>query len=329
VPAVAIRRDRVREKALGHGLLRHRKAERPHAVAHVEADASLAGRPGRLSHPVAAEEPLGLVVETVGHHVTGAEKGELLVERPVVGPPAPVEQRKPRVAGRRKGASHHGPRIGPAARRPADVDGDPPDRRCPGSAVVPYGSDARPDVRVVQDLEAPLGHRFAASRQVEGQPHTRARDRDQVVPERRPPQRSRVPLGQHGRRPEGQEVDVRLDAVLRRRIAGMGGMGVEVDQPRQDDRIGKPKHLGRRPIQSGAGRHDAIPDDGHGARSIEAGRRADDAPCVNQQVRPALFHARRGGRRNGSTRAGAFARPGPRHPARRSLGFSRGPGSGV
>src|SRR5262249_47578702 len=82
-------------------------------------------RPGGLADVAVDDEPLGLPVEAVRHHVPRPEKRELLVHRPVRVSPAPEEEREPGPAGGGQRPGHDGPRIRSPAGVAADVDGDP------------------------------------------------------------------------------------------------------------------------------------------------------------------------------------------------------------
>ena len=201
-------------KALRHRLLGHPEAERAHPVADVEQDAPLARRPGFVPDPaVVAEEAFRAVAEAVGHHVAGAQVGQLLAQRPVLGAPGAEQEREPGVPGRREPLRHDDSRIGAPARRAAEVDGDAPDRARGSSLSLPNRAHAGASVHVLPHFTRAAGRRLAPPREVDGEPYPSERGPDHDVQVSRQVQGARFPLREDGRRAEGEQMDVGIHSV--------------------------------------------------------------------------------------------------------------------
>ena len=120
-------------------------------------------------------------------------------------------------------------------RWPGDVDGDPPDRARAVPLSGPHRRGAGRRVDVLRRLAGPAERRLAPAGDVDGEPDARPRGREHAGLIAREIQGARFALGEHRGRPEGQEVEVGIDAVAR---VAAGGMRMEVDQSREEEGAG-------------------------------------------------------------------------------------------
>ncbi len=143
------------------------------------------------------------------------------------------------------------------------------------------------DVRVV--LESGARHGLAAARQVEGHPDPGPRRPNRLGHIARPIVCARVALREDGRHAAGQELEVRIHAVLRTGGPAVG-VAVEIDQAGQEDdraKVDRAASLcGRRGVRpdTGPGGHDPIAGDRDRARAIEAEIRTEDAIGPDEHV---------------------------------------------